>query len=357
MRQIRIGIIGLGGMAGSHIERLQKQDHVKIVAICDVDRNALVRRSEWLSIRPEKQYSEYEALIADPEVDAVLSILPNHLHFEIIHLCLRHRKPFMAEKPFTRTYQEAVTLKEIYSANPIPCMVGFSYRYVPSFRMAREWIQNGKIGRIRHVFIQYLHQGSIPMLEWPFTWRCMKSHSGTGALADLGSHMVDAARFLIAEVNEVYARMNTFVKERLNTQTGTMAPVDVDDITTFLAGLDGGIEAVFQTSRSAYGSKNQLEVSIYGDEGTLHMSCERPGELIWIHRDPQGNPHEPVYETIEVPQEFAVGQHEDFVLMLRGAERSGCPTFEDGFENQKVLEAIERSARTGQAVQIKSITI
>lgn len=156
MKEIRVGIIGLGGMSNVHVEHIRKLEGVKIVALCDIKPEALERVASKLNILEDKQYLHYSDLIADRDVDAVLNVTPNDVHYEIVKSCLLHKKPFMTEKPFTRVFEEAYELNQLFEDNQVPSMVGYSYRYVPSFRYARDIIRQGKLGPIRNIFVQYL---------------------------------------------------------------------------------------------------------------------------------------------------------------------------------------------------------
>jgi len=346
MKEIKIGIIGLGGMSYSHMEHIDKLKDVRIVALCDSNAEAIERVAMKYNIAIAKQYSDYTDLIADHDVDAVLSITPNNVHYEIVKCCLLHKKPFMTEKPFTRTFIEAAELNQLFDAddNQVPSMVGYSYRYIASFRYARELIRQDKLGPIRHIFVQYLQEWGLPMKETPMNWRYSREISGTGVLADLGTHMVDAARYLIGEFEEVSAMLKNLVSQRRDPSTNNMIPVDIDDFSGFLATLDNNVAGVFQTSRNAYGSGNQLEVTIYGEKGTISVSCENPEQLTWIRPD-RDNPTITVKELHRVPYEYVIGQMQDFFDMLRGHGRDGLPTLKDGYANQEVLEAIFQAAQ------------
>jgi predicted dehydrogenase len=340
MKKVHIGLIGLGGMAHSHVEQLLKIEGAVVTAICDTDGNKVSEWGDRLQIGQQSRYTDYESLIIASEVDAVLSVTPNNLHYDINRLCLIHGKPVMAEKPFTRTYDEGKALLKLSETHTSACMVGFSYRYVPSFRLARDMIRNGKIGKVRHVFIQYLQQWGGPLYETDMNWRWDRSISGTGALADLGSHMIDAARFLIGEPLEITAIMSSFFTQRNDPITKKPIDVDIDDFAAFIAVLDQGIPAVFQTSRNAYGCGNQLEVSVYGDLGSLHMGCEYGDLLTWVHASEERNQ---VTEKILVPDRYRLKQMQDFVDLVRGMVRDETATLRDGYLNQRALEAVERA--------------
>jgi predicted dehydrogenase len=352
MEKVRLGLIGLGGMASVHAEQIQKIQGADITAICDRESDKV---SEWgnrLGIDEFSRYSDPEQLIKDPNVDAILSITPNNVHYEIIRLCLIHGKPIMTEKPFTRTFEEAQALMELSQTYSTPCMVGFSYRYVPSFRMARDMIKKGKIGKVRHVFIQYLQQWGGPLFETKMNWRMDRSITGTGALGDLGSHMVDAARFLVGEPIQISSLMSSLITERADPVTGNPVKVDIDDFAAFVAALEHDIPAVFQTSRNAYGSENQFEISVYGDTGSLHMGWEYGEFLYWVHANEERSQ---VREKIAVPERFKLKQMQDFVDLVRGTVREETAMLRDGYLNQRVLEAIEQASREKKAVWVEDI--
>src|SRR5690554_2994197 len=144
-----VGIIGLGGMAYAHRHAISKLSSLRIVAICDVNAQLLEAIGEQEGVSEEKRYQDMEALVADPAVDAVISIVPNHLHAKVIQTCIRYQKPIMTEKPFTLNFEEAEQLLSMYEKEPIRCMVGFSYRYIPSFRYAKQLMEENTIGKIR----------------------------------------------------------------------------------------------------------------------------------------------------------------------------------------------------------------
>ncbi len=217
---IKVGLIGLGGMADAHRRMISELDQLQLSALCDVNDELLNKVGEEEGIGNEKRFNEMESLIQDPTVDAVISIVPNDLHAKVLELCIRHQKPIMAEKPFTLNFKEAEYLAELYEKTPIPCMVGFSYRYIPAFRYAKKLLEENKIGTLRHLEVRYLQSFGAPIFDVPYLWRFNKVVTGTGALGDLGAHMIDSARFLVGEFKSVSALMRTFVPERRDPATG-----------------------------------------------------------------------------------------------------------------------------------------
>lgn len=353
MNTYRFGFIGLGNMAKAHVENLQRFSDFKLEAICDVVPESVDAFAKEYGIPTEKSYIDYKAMIGDPDVDVIVCVTPNHTHASIIKECIEAGKPFMAEKPFTRTYEEAKELMECFKQKPVPNMIGFSYRYHPQFRFVKELIESGKIGDVRNVFIQYLQGFGAVCMNTPMAWRFDKKITGTGTLGDLGSHMIDMARFLVGEFEDVSGRMATFVEQRKDKKTGEMVQVEVDDFTAFHANLERDVAGVFQTSRNAVGAGNQHEAYIYGDQGTLFVTSNKNDEITWMHIDPETNSR--VKEQLAVPQEKGVDQWDEFMKMLRGEKIDLITTVKDGYMNQAVMEAIVVSDQERRNVSISQV--
>jgi predicted dehydrogenase len=347
---IKVGLIGLGGMANAHRKMISELERIQLSALCDVNDELLHKVGDEEGIGKEKRFNEMESLIRNPDVDAVISIVPNDLHANVLELCIRHQKPIMAEKPFTLNFKEAEYLAELYEKTPIPCMVGFSYRYIPAFRYAKKLLQENKIGTLRHMEVRYLQSFGAPIFDVPYLWRFNKVVTGTGALGDLGAHMIDSARFLVGEFKSVSALMRTFVPERRDPASGSMHKVEVDDYASFLAELENDVAGTFLTTRNAIGSGNQHEVTLYGDIGTIHVNCEKPDEVLFSLVD--AKELKTTKEILEVPAGYRRQQLEDFIALVTGQEQEGIPDFHDGYRNQKVLERIIESAEKGQSVNI-----
>jgi predicted dehydrogenase len=349
MRKFRIGLIGLGGMAQAHIRWMNAEGRFEFVAVSDVSADALSKVGEQLGIPAEKRYSDFTKLIEDPQVEAIVSVTPNNVHADVVRACLLARKPFLAEKPFTRVFEEAIPLLELYESHHVPAMFGFSYRYTPAFRYARELVREGKIGAVRSFSLQYLQGWGSAISNTPYLWRFNKEITGTGTLGDLGSHMIDLARFLFGEFEELSAQLHTIIPERKDLASGRMVKIEVDDFASFQARLNGDIMGVFQTTRNAVGTGNQHEVSIYGDTGTIHASTLHPDEVLWIREEAPG---QIARVKLEVPQHCKVTQYADFLAMLEGSAPDGLPGFMDAYRNQEVLDAIIRASETKSVISL-----
>lgn len=348
----RIGIIGLGGMANAHVEGLTRfAPFTKVTALCDVSEAALDTFGARLGVAADYRFTDYRDLIASEQVDAVISVTPNVVHAEIMALCMQAGKPFLSEKPFVMTLAEAERVHALYQDYPVRAMIGFSYRYTPAFRYARQLLQEGRIGAVRHFSVQYLQDWGSVECGTPFIWRFDKKVTGTGTLGDLGAHMIDLAHYLIGPFEELSARLKTIVPERKHPTTGEPVRVEVDDLACFHALMKSGAIGIFQTTRNAVGSGNQHEISLYGDNGTIHASTERPDELIWIYRE--ADTGERVEQRLVVPDEAKLSQWADFGRLLDGEPADGLPDFMAGYENQRVLEAAVRSHELKHTVEIE----
>jgi predicted dehydrogenase len=341
----RAGIIGLGQMSNGHIRNLLSIDRTAVAAICDVNASALESKGSELGLPEHKRYRNYEELIADPEVDFIISVVSNQYHYGVLKRCIEAGKPVLSEKPFTRSMEEAELLLDLYQQHPIPCMIGFSYRYIPAFQYIKSLLERQEIGHIRHFAAHYLQEENVPMHNHPYTWRFSKEIAGSGVLADIGSHMVDAARFFVGEFRTVSAIMGTFVDERIDPSTNNPVKVDVDDFAGFQGLLDNGAMGTFYTHKNAVGTGNQFKLTIYGDLGTIEACVEQPQTVRLCIRKGSG---EPLFDqTIQLPLKRNRLMLEDFIAYIENPASVNIPTFMDGYRNQKVLQLIMESAVDG----------
>ncbi|MEH7222273.1 Gfo/Idh/MocA family oxidoreductase [Bacillus sp. JJ1566] len=345
---VKFGLIGLGGMSNHHLGLIERLDTAAVGAICDVNEQVVNKVAEKYNVPKNMRFTEYEDVIKNSNVDAVISMVPNKFHAEIIRLCIQYGKPLLSEKPFTLTFKEADDIKELYNQSPIPCMVGFSYRYIPAFRYVKNLLVGNKLGTIRHISVQYLQEWGSPLFDVPYNWRFSKEISGSGALGDLGSHMIDTARYLIGEFNVVSSMMTTFVKER-NIENG-IHPVDVDDFTSFQAMLENGVIGNFVTSRNAIGYGNRLEFTIFGDYGTVSACCEKGDEVTLCLKSNENK--DASFEKIQVSNEYNVNQLLDFIHLIQDKDPDHTPTFHDGYINQKIIDCIIQSSQSGRSVKV-----
>ncbi len=238
--------------------------------------------------------TDWKRLIDRDDVQIVDICTPGDSHAEIAVAALEAGKHVICEKPLANTVAEAEAMAAAARAaaeRGVRSMVAFNYRRVPAVALARQWVAEGRIGQIRHVRAQYL-QDWIVDPEFPLVWRLQKDKAGSGALGDIGAHIIDTAEFITGErLTGVSALTETFVKERPLAASsaglsagggGGSGAVTVDDAALFIGRLSGGGLASFEATRFATGHKNALRVEVNGSLGSLSFDFESMNEL-WFH--------------------------------------------------------------------------
>ncbi|MFI1937349.1 Gfo/Idh/MocA family protein [Streptomyces purpureus] len=337
--------------------------------------------------------TDWRDLVARDDVQLVDVCTPGDSHAEIAIAALEAGKHVLCEKPLANTVAEAEAMAaaaERAAAHGQAAMVGFNYRRVPALTHARGLIAEGRLGALRHVRITYLQDWLVDP-AFPLTWRLEREHAGSGALGDLGAHAVDLAQYLAGEpVVGVSALTETFVRRRplltgasagLSTSSlagssagastglsgtpastpGAYGTVTVDDAALFTGRLASGALASFEATRMAAGRKNALRLEINGEKGSLAFDLERLNELFFHdHTEPAASAGfrrilvtEPGHPYLEAwwPPGHALGyehtfahQARDLVLAIASGT-SPAPSFADGLQVQRVLAAVEESAR------------
>lgn len=317
--------------------------------------------------------TDWRSVLERDDIHIVDICAPGWMHAEIAVAALEAGKHVILEKPLANTLAEADILAaaaQVASARGVQSMVGFNYRRVPALSLARELIAEGRLGTVRQVRASYL-QDWLADDSAPMTWRLKKETAGSGALGDIASHAIDLVLFLLDDqVTEVSGRLHTFVTQR----PGPLAneEVTVDDAVWATLALSSGTIAAVEASRVATGRKNSLQLEIYGDKGAIRFDLENLNELSFLDATvpvrEQGFRrilvNEPVHPYMEAwwPQGHVIGwehtfthQIRDFLLALKAGE-APSPSFQDGLEVQRVLNAVEESAALkSQVVQLTRI--
>ncbi|MFC4112547.1 Gfo/Idh/MocA family protein [Nonomuraea zeae] len=311
--------------------------------------------------------TDWRELVKRDDVQIVDICTPGDSHAEIAIAALEAGKHVLCEKPLANTVAEAEAMVAAAAAAPGKSMVAFNYRRVPAVALARRFVEEGRLGEIRHVRAQYL-QDWIVDPDFPLVWRLQKDKAGAGALGDIGSHIVDAAQFITGQqVVGVSALTETFIKERPlaaesaglgATGTAEKGTVTVDDAALFIGRLSGGAVASFEATRFASGRKNAMRIEINGSLGSLSFDFESMNEL-WLSQGGGGferilvtEPDHP-YVGAWWPPGHGLGYEHTFTHEVKdfleaiatGADPT--PSFADGLRVQKVLAAVERSAADG----------
>jgi len=251
--------------------------------------------------------------------------------------------------------------------------VGFNYRFVPAIRQAYELIRSGALGRFYHFRASYLQEWIMPHYESPMIWRTDKKRAGSGAIGDLGSHIIDLARHLCGEIKSVSAMTRTFITERpLHAGKGS-AKVEVDDAFVSIVEFANGAIGTLECSRFAAGHKNHGTLEINGEKGSIRFNLERLNELevFWVGEQPretQGFHQVLVTEGYHPfisnwwPHGHLIGWEHTFVHELTHLldcivnDREVAPyaaTFEDGYRNAVICDAIMESAAAKRQIDVK----
>lgn len=350
MKLIRHGVIGLGKISEEHIRGISSLTDMSVVAICTRNEEVLNRRGNELGIPTELRFTDYHDLLNCPNVDSISICTPNFQHYSMVKDALEAGIPFAVEKPLSLDITQALELNQIQSIRQVPHMLCFSYRFMPAARYARHLVHTGALGELRHVFAQYDQGWGNDTLR-PLSWRFQKELSGYGALGDLGSHLIDLVRFIVGDFDSVTADMGILMPKRLLPNGNEMGEVTVDDYAMFLARLQGGIPAMLETTRFAYGHRNLQRVAIYGSTGGIIYEQDLIDGELCSHLDvclSENDFRENRYSRIMIPEEFSCTQMDAFARRLHGDESGLAATLEDGLICQKVMDAVSRSAQTGQ---------
>jgi predicted dehydrogenase len=302
----------------------------------------------------ERATTDWREVVADPAVQLFDNSGPNALHAEPTIAAAENGKHVIFEKPLGRNAEEAYEMWARVAATGVKHMCAFNYRFVPAVRLARQMIESGELGEIYHFRGSYLQDWLLdPQFER--VWRLNRAEAGSGALGDIGSHVIDLARFLVGEISAVSGRLRTFIDDRPGGR------VDVDDSFEAVVDFDAGTTGIVSASRLAHGRKNSLRWEINGSRGSLAFDLERLNELqvgdsasgvrtvlvsesthpFWEHWWPPGHllgwEHTFVHEL----------HHLLGVIAADGEVAPYGATLEDGYRTAEICDAIVRSHESG----------
>jgi len=352
-----------------------------------VGRDAWKARTAASTLGWVESCTDWRAVLDREDVHLVDICTPGDTHAEIAAAALEAGKHVLVEKPMANSVAEAegmVAAARQARLGGIHAMVGFTYRRVPALALARELIAEGRIGEVRQVRAAYL-QDWLADAEVPLSWRLDKSRAGSGALGDIGAHIVDLTYFLTGEqFAGVSGMLDTIVEERplaeatlehegglggVASKTGALGAVTVDDAALITGRLTSGASVILEASRFAWGRKNALRIEVSGSAGAISFDFEDMNVLQYY--DATGSSRtagftrilatEPEHPYVESwwPPGHGLGYEHGFthqvVDLVRGiaAGEDPTPSFEDGLHVQRVLDAIERSS--GAANQWTSV--
>ena len=386
-QRLGVGMVGYSFMGETHslawrdVNRFfDLPAQVDMVAIAGRNPDSVQAAADKLGWR--ESVTDWRELIARDDIDVIDICTPGDTHAEIAIAALEAGKHVICEKPLANTRAEAeamVAAADAAHAKGAKAMVGFNYRRVPAMSFARQMIADGRLGEIRHVRARYL-QDWITDPDFPLVWRLQKDLAGSGALGDIGAHIIDLSQFLLDEnLNEVSALLETFIKERplADGSAGLSASgavetgeVTVDDAALFIGRFNGGAIGTFEATRFASGRKNAIQLEINGSKGSIAFDFESFNEL-WFHDDTQPaaeagfrrilvTEEEHPYVAAWWPPGHVIGYEHTFTHEMRDFVEAVVngddprPSFKEGLQVQRVLDAVEESANARSWQQIDS---
>jgi predicted dehydrogenase len=374
--EIGIGMLGYAFMGKAHSNAMRKLPYMmyppvaipKMVAISGRNKDAVTEAARRYGYA--KAYTDWRQMIDDPEVQVLDNGGPNDAHIEPNLAAAKAGKHIISEKPLGRNAEECYEMWQAAKKAKIKHMVAFNYRFVPAIRLVRDMLDSGKLGRIFHFRATYLQEW-ITDPSFPMIWRLDAKQAGSGAIGDLGSHIIDLARYLVGEPKSLMAKVGTFIKERPG-KGGKKEKVTVDD--TFSAAVEykNGAIGTLEATRFAPGRKNFNTFEINAEKGSVRFNLENMNYLEVFTTDQpagiQGFTQVMVSEAGHPywknwwPQGHIIGWEHTFVHELNHFLESivkKTPVapygadFEDGYRNAVICDAISTSAREKKQVDIK----
>ena len=314
----------------------------------------------------EEYATRWEDVIVRKDIDIIDICTPGDSHMPIAIAAAEAKKNILCEKPLANTLADAEKMWGAATKAGVIHMLCHNYRRCPAVALAKQLIDAGQLGTIYHYRGTYL-QDWIVDPAFPRVWRLVKSRAGSGSLGDILSHTMDLSRYLVGEPVEVNGLLETFITERpLLDNPAKKGPVDVDDAALSLVRYDNGAVGYLEGTRFATGRKNYNRFEINGAKGSIVWDLEQLNELqLYVEEGPNSG-----FRTISVtdskhpyvgawwPPGHIIGYEHSFThtvydfLRAIAEQKLPSPSFEDGYKNQRVLDAIERSARDGKWVKI-----
>jgi len=375
---IGIGMLGYGFMGKAHTNAYKTIPYMvypppaipELVAICGRNEEAVTEAARRYGYAG--YYTDWRRMLEDDRLQLFDNGGSNDIHAGPSIAAAQAGKHVFCEKPLARTAAESKEMLDAVTKAGVKHMVAFNYRFVPAIRQIKNLIDSGALGQIYHFRAVYLQEWIMPHYGTPQIWRLDQQVAGSGALGDLGAHIIDLARFLIGEPTTVGAMTKTFIPERPKADGSGSAVVDVDDAFVATVGFANGAIGTLEASRFCAGRKNHQMIEINGEKGTLRFELEKLNEMqaFWVGEEPretQGFHNVLVSESYHPfweywwPQGHIIGWEHTFVHELTHFldcivnDKAVAPygaDFTDGYRAAVVCDAILESARTKRQVDI-----
>lgn len=293
--EIGIGMLGYAFMGKAHANAYKKIPYMiypppaipKLVGICGLVESEAAEAARRYGY--EGYYIDWRKMLEDDRITLFDNGGPNNVHAEPCIAAAEAGKHIICEKPLARGAAEAKSMLEAVKKAGVKHMTAFNYRFIPALIQAKKLIDSSALGQIYHFRAQYLQEWIMPHYNTPFIWRLDKEQAGSGALGDLGAHIIDLGRFLVGEMKSVSALTRTFIDKRPLPDGKGTGTVDVDDAFVATVEFENGAIGTLEASRYAAGRKNHQVIEINGEKGTFSFDLERMNELqvFWVDEDPK----------------------------------------------------------------------
>ena len=377
--EIGVGLLGYAFMGKAHSNAFKKIPYMmyppvaipKLIAIAG--RNAAAAKEAALRYGYEGYYTDWRQMLKDDRIHLFDNGGPNDTHAEPCIEAARAGKHILCEKPLARTAKEAASMLEAVTKAGVKHAVAFNYRFVPAIRQAKMLIDSGALGQIYHFRAVYLQEWIMPHYGTPLIWRLDKKVAGSGALGDLGAHIIDLGRFLVGEPRSVSALAKTFISERPMPDGKGTGKVEVDDAFVAAVEFESGAIGTVEATRFAAGRKNYNCFEVNGEKGSIRFNLERMNEMevFWVGDEPKATQgfhdvlvtegYHPFWSNWW-PHGHIIGWEHTFVHEINHLldaivnKKDVAPfgaTFEDGYKNAVICDAILESAESGRRVSVK----
>ena len=384
-KTINIGLLGCGFMGRTHsnaysqVNHFFELEHKPVLKACygrEEDLEVLKKFQKMWGY--ESIETDWKKMIARDDIDLIDVVAPNFLHHDMVIAAANAGKMVVCEKPLAMSMKEAEEMVAAIEKAGVANMVMFNYRRVPAISLFKQVVEEGRVGKPFHYRATYNQDYTISQkvpAGGAALWRLDAKVAGSGVTGDLLAHSIDTAEWINGPIKKVVAHTEIFIKERMHAETGKMEPITIDDACMFLAVFENGSIGTFESSRYARGRKNYSSMELNGENGAVFFNLEEPEYLQFFRYADPGtgkkvedhltgwqrilvtNGEHPYMNKYWVPGTTIGYEHTfinavaDFLKSLEGGPKFQ-PDFRTAMRTQKVCDAIIRSAKEGQWVEI-----
>ena len=375
-KPLNIGMIGYGFMGRAHSNAWRKVGNFfdleyqpVLKAVCARNKaKAADFAARW---GYESIETDWKALVARDDIDAVDICVPNDLHMEIAIAAAKAGKMVLCEKPLSRTTKEGEKMVAAVEKAGVPNLVWYNYRYVPAVSLIKQVVASGKLGRIFHYRANFLQDWTISP-DVPQggagTWRLDVEAAGSGVTGDLLAHCIDTAMWINGGITDLSAMTETFVKKRKHAETGKMAEVGIDDAAAVMCHFENGSLGLFESTRYARGHKALYTLEINGEKGSFIWNLHDLNRVSWFDHSVEGqlrgwssilvtDGDHPYLGKWWVPG-LSLGYEHSFVHAVAdfieglSSGTPASPTFREALETTRVCDAILKSGKSRKWVNV-----